>query len=201
MDLNRRNNIARTTDALCDSLDVAWHYVLLLRGFRDAYRMHQGMNEMYGRVVNKYWQALWDALFARMGTYFDRAPGTHSIPSLQTQLRRTKEPQLIALATGLQRSLDASAELIDRFMRWRNEVVGHSSTTLVHDEFNRESMVHLADAEALLEQVEEMANKVSTQVSNRVVDVQYWHPQFAAEAAAFLAAAERGLSGTQAPAK
>jgi hypothetical protein len=159
------------------------------------------MNGTYGRVVNKFWQALWDALFARVGTYFDRTPGTHSIPSLQTQLRRSKEPQLIALANDLQRTLDASAELIDRFMRWRNEVVGHSSTTLVHDEFNRNSMVHLAEAEALLEQVEEMANKVSTQVSNRVVHIQYWHPQFAIEATAFLAAAERGLSGTEAPQK
>jgi hypothetical protein len=54
MDRNRRQNIERTTDALCDSLGVAWQYALLLGSFRDAYDTHSHMNASYGRVVNKY---------------------------------------------------------------------------------------------------------------------------------------------------
>jgi hypothetical protein len=193
MDSNQRANIQRTIKSLCDSLHSAWHYVLLLKSFQDAYHQHERMNGQYGRVVNQFWAALWDALFARIGTYYDRTPGTHSIPTLMKQLRRSKDPSLVALAANTDRVLQSTAAVTARFLRWRNEVVGHNSSTLLADQFNRETVVHIGDAELLLQQVEDIANAVSRVVSGSIFDVQHWNPDFAAEASLFLALVEQAM--------
>jgi len=193
MDRNQRANIQRTIESLCGSLHSAWHYVLLLKSFQDAYHQHKRMNGQFGRVINQFWAALWDALFARIGTYYDRTPSTNSIPTLMKQLRRSKDPALVALADNTDQMLHQTAAVTERFLRWRNDVVGHNSSTLLADQFNRETVVHVADAELLLQQVEDVANATSRAVSGSIFDVQHWNQDFAAEASSFLALVEQAM--------
>lgn len=193
MDAKRRANIEGTINALYDSVSVAWNYALLLASFRDAYHARPRMNAVYGRVINQYWRALWDALFTRIGTFYDRRTGTYSLPGLLTQLRRTKNPELSALASRLEKSIDRSDEIAGKFIRWRNEIVGHSVASVVPERFDEETTVHLADAEALLRRVENTLNEVSKHVTGFTTDVRHWNDEFAVEAAAFLEAVERSL--------
>lgn len=152
------------------------------------------MKALYGRVINQLWGALWDALFVRIGTYYERTPVTNSIHGLIKQLRRAKDPALNALAATIEGMLLETETVAARFLRWRNKVVGHNSSTLDPDEFNREATVRIDDVELLLNQVEVMANLVAEEVLGSAYDVQHWNQTFANEASTFLRLVEDGLA-------
>jgi hypothetical protein len=193
VDANRTKNIGTTIDVLSESLTTAWCYLQLLGSLRDAYHTQPKMNGQFGRVINRYWQALWDALFVRIGTYFDRVGAVHSLPGLLTQLRRTQEPALVKLATSVQRQLDQPNESVARLLRWRNEVIAHRSATLSPAKFDTVSEVHLDDVAAALELVQACLNELSHGALGFTTDIKHWHPEYSQEAAEFLELVEGAL--------
>lgn len=193
MDPNRTNNVRATVDAVSESLCTAWCYLLLLRSLRDAYHAHPRMNMQFGRVINRYWQSLWDALFSRIGTLFDRKAGTHSIPCLLTQLRRAKDPALTKLVARVQRLLDQPNQAVGRLLRWRHDVISHCLATLVPSKFDAETEVHLDDVAAALELVEACLKDLARGSLGFTVDIKHWNEEYALEAAQYLGLVEAAL--------
>jgi hypothetical protein len=152
------------------------------------------MNAQFGRVINQYWQALWDALFSRIGTFFDRTAGTHSLPSLLTQLRRTKNREFVALASSAQAFLDDPGEPAKRILRWRNEVVGHRVAAVVASQFDEEATLHLDDVKVVLQRVEECLNSLSRGALGHTTDIKHWNEEFELQAGQFLEQVEVALN-------
>jgi hypothetical protein len=196
LDANHRRNIESTIDALCGSLCTAWSYLLLLRSLRDAVHQRPLMNKRFGSIINQYWQALWDALFARIGTFYDRTSGTHSLPTLLTLLRRTKVPGFIALALTAQSLVNDPGESAKRILRWRNEVIGHRVASLVAPQFDEEARLHLDDVKVVLEQLENCLNALSLGSIGVTTDIQHWNDTFGRDASSFLESIEASLVAT-----
>jgi hypothetical protein len=194
MDSNRTENIRASIDALSESLSTAWSYLLLLRSLRDAYHSRPRMNMQFGRVINQYWQGLWDALFARIGTFFDRTAGTHSLPGLLTQLRRSKDPKLSKLAASAQSFLDNPGESAIRMLRWRHEVVSHRVAAIVASKFDAETEVHLEDVAAVLERVEQCLNDLARGALGFTIDIKKWNAEYEQEAGRYLELVEIALN-------
>ena len=82
------------------SQDVAWSNYYMLRGIADACRESVDFGE-YERIVRHLRFALFDALFAAVGTLCDRTKGTSSLPQMAVLLKQGRDPEHRALCAEI----------------------------------------------------------------------------------------------------
>jgi hypothetical protein len=176
--------VESTVNELASTLLSAWTYLNLLRGLHEGSRSNPKALESFSLLFDQIWRAIFDALFAKVGTVVDRTPRTHSLPNLVKLVRKTCGPEHRILLREVESFLAEKAGPISKIENWRHQAVAHRSQNLAPESFYSENKLELAELELALNQLEQTLNQISLSVLTLHVDAhtgpeafteQAWH--------------------------
>lgn len=164
MNIDQKNNVDEMVRALVEALFAAWSYLHLLRGFQQGGRNHPVVFERFDRLLDQTWRAIFDALFAKVGTLIDHTKSTYSIPNLLKTIRRYGDSEVRHMLSQVESRLNASDGPMVKIRNWRHQVVAHRTKTGRDSAFYQDNKMHLEDVESALVELEQLLNQLSVGV-------------------------------------
>lgn len=164
MNADQQRNIEESIKAIGEGIFRAWSYLHLLRGFQRGGLANPETLKAHALAVDVTYRALFDALFAIVGTVLDRTKSTYSIPSLIRMVRRygVADPDVRRDLAKINAELtEQKSERLHKLEKWRHEVVAHRTPEGRAVEFYANNRLHFDEVEAVLAQLEEMVNRIS----------------------------------------
>lgn len=161
MNADQRANIDAMVRTLAESLFSAWSYLHLLQGFHQGSKAHPVVVQEFDRLFDQVWRAIFDGLFAKVGTLIDRTKGTYSLPSLLTIVRRHGALELKMAAKEIETRLNTRDGPLAKIKSWRHQVVAHRTPNGREAVFYASNKMNLDEIAAGLSQLEELVNKIS----------------------------------------
>ena len=164
------DRIESVVHELSGSLVAAWTYLNLLRGLHEGARANPLAANRFGLLFDQLWRAIFDALFAKIGTLIDRKRNMHSLPNLVTLIRRLGDPGQKARLVQVESYLSYKEGAIPKIEKWRNNAVAHRPQNLSKDTFSIENKLDLDDLGVTLKKLEDALNNLSENVLALRVD-------------------------------
>lgn len=167
MNADQRNNLEMLVEALATSLYGAWSYAQVLRGFYNGAKAVPEVLNEHAHVTTEIWRALFDALFALIGTIIDRTPNTESLPSLLAMLTRytPDDPRMRLLQRDLLKRLESNkVPGLRKLEAWRMKAVAHRTPEGKLPSFYTSNQMHLDEIVESLRYLEEILNDFARSV-------------------------------------
>lgn len=164
MNSDQKANIDVAVIALSESLSSAWGYFHLLRGLHEGGRENPEVLKRFGELFNQAWQAIFEGLFAKVGTLLDKTKSTYSLPNLVINVRRYGDADMKQLLPEVEACLSDNDSLLAKIKSWRHEAVAHYPLSGRDDEFYTNNKMNLDDLESALRQLEDILNHLSWNV-------------------------------------
>jgi hypothetical protein len=164
MNADQKANIETAVLALGESLATAWSYFYLLRGVDQGSRQSPEVINRFGFLYDRAWRAIFDGLFAKVGTLLDNTKGTHSLPNLVTLIRKYGNSDLKQLIPEVEACLTKNDSPFAKFQRWRHRAVAHNAAKRRGANFYIDNRMTLTEIEGALMQLEDLLNHLSWNV-------------------------------------
>src|SRR3546814_3593282 len=88
MNADQEHNIREAVRVIGETLFRAWSYLHVMRGLQRGARANTQRVEKHALALDVIYRALFDALFASVGTVLDRTRSTYSLPNLINMITR-----------------------------------------------------------------------------------------------------------------
>lgn len=164
MNPEQKANIDSAVRALSESLFAAWSYLHLLRGLHKGGRDNPVVLKRFGGLLDQAWRAIFDGLFAKVGTLMDSTKSTHSLPNLVTLIHRYGDSNLKQLLPEIEAFLSEKSGTLAKIKNWRHEAVAHRTVRGRDETFHINNQMSLAEIEGALTLLEEALNHLSREV-------------------------------------
>lgn len=164
MSSDQKDNIDVTVRALSESLTLAWGYFHLLRGLHEGGRENPEVLKRFDRLFDQAWQAIFEGLFAKVGTLLDKTKSTYSLPNLVIIVRRLGDADMKQFLPEVEACLSNNNSLLAKIKSWRHEAVAHSPQSGRDEEFYKNNKMNLDDLECALMRLEGILNHPSWNV-------------------------------------
>lgn len=162
MNPEQKSNIDSAVRALSESLFAAWSYLHLLHGLHKGGRDNPVVLKRFGGLFDQAWRAIFDGLFAKIGTLMDSTKSTH--PNLVTLIRRYGDSNLKQLLPEIEAFLYEKSGSLAKIKNWRHEAIAHRSVRGRDETFYINNQMSLAEIEGALTFLEEALNHLSREV-------------------------------------
>ena len=172
MNSDQRRNIENTIHALGDSLFSAWNYLELLKGLQLGARADPENLQVHAISIDVIYRAVFDALYAVIGTVSDRAKGTLSLPNLISIGRRySQDPEVEQVLGAARQALnDPKHAPLAKLSNWRHQHVAHRTPDSRVEEFYSNNRLQLADVEEAIGMLDRIVNDVSAALTRTCYD-------------------------------
>ena len=164
MNVDQHRNIELLIESISKSLFAAWSYFHLLQGMHDGSKANPSVVVKFDRLFDQLWRAVFDALFAKVGTLIDGTPGTQSLPSLITMVRRYGNLELKSVLKEVLAELEAKEGPLAKFESWRHKAVAHRTKDAQLADFHLANKMNLEEVVSGLRTLQLLLNAVSMNV-------------------------------------
>lgn len=197
MNTDQKANLDAAVLALGQNLAIAWSYFHLLRGMDQGRLQNPDVIERFGMLYDRAWRAVFDGLFAKVGTLLDNTKGTNSLPNLITLVRRYGTAELWQLISGVELSLATKGSSLSKLRNWRHDAVAHDVSDR-SPEFYADNKMTLTEIEDALAQLEDLLNHLSWNVLGIHNETRSAFEGLVDDGKALFAATAAGLRGAAA---
>lgn len=164
MNADQLRNIELLIESISKSLFSAWSYYHLLEGMHEGSKANPSVVVKFDRLFDQLWRAVFDALFAKVGTLIDRTPGTQSLPSLITMVRRYGYSELKPVLNEVLAELEATEGPLAKFESWRHKSVAHRTADAQLADFHLANKMNLEEVASGLRTLQLLLNTVSMNI-------------------------------------
>jgi AbiU2 len=161
MNTDQETNINEAVKSLSESLFKAWSYFHILRGFYEGHQSNPEVIKRFNWLFDQAWNAIFDSLFAKVGTLLDRTKGPHSLPNLVTLISRYGDDDLKQLLPEVKKYLSEENRALAKIKNWRDNAVAHSTAKGQGEAFYVDNKMGLTELENMLMELEEALNHLS----------------------------------------
>ena len=176
--------------AVVHSQDIAWTNFHILRGIANAYLGRPQVGS-FDRLVPKLRVALFDALFAAIGTLIDRTSGTSSLHQLAVLLKRDTSENTKSVQELIYQLSSPKEGPIFKIMQWRNLRVAHRTELGRDYEFFEKNRISLAEIERALKAIDAAVVELTTIYFNVHQSVRGSSKHLIADAESFVSALQK----------
>jgi len=172
MNSDQRANIESAVHAVGESIFNAWRYFQLLKGLQQGAKADPDNLLAHAIAIDVAYRAVFDALYAVIGTVCDRTKGTLSLPNLINMGRRySQDPEQKRVLLSAQAALtDPRYAPLIKLSNWRHQHVAHRTPESRIQEFYTNNKLHLAEVEEAIDMLDRIANDVSVTLTQTRYD-------------------------------
>ncbi|KRA74508.1 hypothetical protein ASD78_13675 [Lysobacter sp. Root667] len=147
-DDHRRNLLGRA-DAIASSVHKAWTYLQVLKGMQEGATKDSENLLAHQIAFDSIYRAVFDALYAVIGTIADTTKNVESIHNLVKMARAYPIDQdaRIAIKTALSKIEETDGSPLRRLRNWRHKHTAHHTLEAFTPEFYLENKLELAEVE------------------------------------------------------
>ena len=163
MNQDQRQNVDSNIHAIGESVFNAWRYFNLLKGLQAGAKSDPENLLTHAIAIDVMYRAVFDALYAVVGTISDRRTGTLSIPNLINKSRRySKDPELKRALTLAESMLnDPQQAPLKKLSNWRHEHVAHRTEGGRIPGFYENNKLRLDEVEDSIALLDQIANDLA----------------------------------------
>lgn len=136
----------------------------LIRGLQAGAKENPVRVEENALAIDLIYRASFDAIFAAFGTIVDNTKKTYSLPSIMAQIKNytQQDHPIRAKLKEVEKALNSNEDSpLVRMRNWRHKVVAHHTKEGRAQEFYPDNKLYLDEVESLLQEIEDLANKIS----------------------------------------
>jgi hypothetical protein len=174
MNPDQRANIESAIHAVGESIFNAWRYFHLLKGLQQGAKADPDNLLVHAIAIDVTYRAVFDALYAVIGTVCDKTKGTLSLPNLINMGRRYSQDSekngfLVSAQTAL---TDPKHAPLIKLSNWRHKHVAHRTQESRIQEVYTNNKLQLGEVEEAIDMLDRIANDVSAALTQTRYD---WH--------------------------